>query len=122
MVIGSVQRYCMRTCRWSCRSAPTPGMSATTSMPMRAQQLGRAEPGELQQLRRVERAAGQDHLAAGVRDARRAAVPVFDADRAPALEQDAAGQRVGLDRQIGPPPRLPQIADRGRPAPAVLAR
>src|SRR5215510_8291804 len=33
MVIGSVQRYCMRTWRWSCRSAPTPGMSATTSMP-----------------------------------------------------------------------------------------
>ena len=53
---------------------------------------------------------------------RRIALPVFDPDRAPPLEQDAARQRVGFDDEIGPAARLPQIADRGRPAPAVLRR
>ena len=89
---------------------------------MRAQQLGRSEPGKLHQLRRVERASGQDDLAAGAGNPRRAALPVFDPDRAPPLEQDAARQRVGFDDEIGSAPRLAQIADRGRPAPAVLRR
>ena len=89
---------------------------------VRAQQLGRSEPGKLQQLRRVERAAGQDDLAAGAGSLRRAALPVFDPDRAPPLEQDAARQRVGFDDEIGPAARLAQIADRRRPAPAVLRR
>ena len=88
----------------------------------RLQQRGRSEPGQLQELRRVERAAGEDDLAAGVRDARRIAVPVFDADRAPSCEQDAARQRVGHDGEIGPAARLAQIADRGRAAAPVARR
>ena len=64
------------------------------------QQFARADAGELQQLRRVECAAGQDHLAAGTRDAGRAALLVFDADGAPAFEQNARRQRVGHDREI----------------------
>ena len=85
----------------------------------RAQQRGRSEPRELQQLRRVECAARQDDLAAGVGDAGRIALPIFDADRAPARKQNTARQRIGHDCEIGPPARLPQIADRGRAAPPV---
>jgi hypothetical protein len=54
---------------------------------------GVADAGQHQQLRGLERAAGDDYLA------RRAdlfcllALPVFDADRALALEQDAGGVR-----------------------------
>ena len=73
---------------------------------MRAQQRGRSEPGKLHQLRRVERAAGQDDLAAGAGSPRRAALPVFDPDRAPPLKQDAARQRVGFDDEIGSAARL----------------
>jgi hypothetical protein len=65
-----------------------------------AQQIGRADAGELQQLRRVECAAREDHLAAGARDVRGAVLAVFDADRAAAFEQDARGQRVRHDREI----------------------
>ena len=64
-------------------------------------QRGRvADAGQHQQLRGLERAGGQDHLAAGADLLRLLALPVFDADRALALEQDAGGLRAGLDAQI----------------------
>ncbi len=72
---------------------------------MIAQQFSRSEPGKLHQLRRVERSAGQDNLAAGAGSPRRAALPVFDPDRAPPLKQDTARQRVGFDDEIGSAPR-----------------
>ena len=53
---------------------------------------------------------------------RGAAFAIFDADRAPPVEQDACRQRVGHQRQIRPPARLLEIAGRGRPAAAVLRR
>ena len=68
MVIGSVQRYCMRTCRWSCRSVADARHVGDHAMPCSSQQRARADARELQQLRRVERAAGEDDLAAGARD------------------------------------------------------
>ena len=86
---------------------------------VRPQQIGRPDPGKLKELRRVERTARKYHLAGRVRGVHRAATPVFDADRAASLEQDAARQRVGDDREIGPAPRLPEY-DRRRPAAAVL--
>ena len=87
---------------------------------VRAQLVRIADAGQHQGLRRVDGAAGQDHLA--LRRARSCArrSAVFDADRARALEQDARHQRAGLDRQIGAPERRPQIADR-RAAPTAVA-
>jgi hypothetical protein len=49
----------------------------------RLEQRRRSEPGELQELRRVERAGGDDDLAVGPSDVGRIAAPVFDADGAP---------------------------------------
>ena len=58
-------------------------------------ELGRvADPGDLQQLRRVDRAAAEDHLARldplGPDPAR-----YLDPDRARAVEQDAVDERCG---------------------------
>ena len=47
------------------RFAPTPGRSCTGLMPMLPQMIGGPDAGEHQQLRRVVRAAAQDHLAIG---------------------------------------------------------
>ena len=87
-----------------------------------AQQIRRADAGKLQELRRIERAAGEDDLALGVGGARRRALTILNADGAPALEQDARRQRVELDLEVWPYARLLQIAGGGRPAAAVLHR
>ncbi len=87
-----------------------------------AQDLRRTEAGELQKLRRIECAAGDDDFAIGISGARSAVLDVLDANGAAAREQDAARERVGDDCEIVPAPRLPQIADRRRPAPAVFRR
>ena len=60
-----------------------------------------ADARQHQQLRRLERAGGDDHLAPGADLLQLLALPVLDADRALALEQDAGGMSVGLDAQIG---------------------
>ncbi len=83
------------------------------------QQRGRAEAGELHELRRVEGAAGEDHLAIGARHMRRAAAAILDAGRTAAVEQDAGRERVGDDLEVGAPARLAQIAGRGRAAQPV---
>src|SRR5438876_441678 len=82
----------------------------------RLEQRRRSEPGQLQELRRIERAAGDDDLGVGVRNACRAAAPVFDADGAASGKEDPARQRVRHDGEIGPAARLAQIAERGRAA------
>ena len=56
-----------------------------------------ADPGELQQLRGVDRAAAEDHLAGVDAAVQPAAAQVVDADRALALEPDAGGERERLD-------------------------
>ena len=67
-----------------------------------AQMRGRADAGQHQQLRRVEGAAGEDHLALGVdRDASPLSLTIFDAGRARALHHHAGRMRAGLDREIG---------------------
>src|SRR5712691_9825859 len=82
----------------------------------RLEQRRRSEPGQLQELRRVERAAGDDDLRVGICNAGRIAAPVFDADGAASGKEDPARQRVRYDGEIGPAARLAQIADRGRAA------
>src|SRR4029077_9946308 len=64
----------------------------------RLQQGGRTDAGRLQQLRRVERAARQDHVAPRAHFAEwsvASAVAVAHADRALALEDQAGRVRVG---------------------------
>ena len=78
-----------------------------------------ADARQHQQLRRLERAGGDDHLAPRADLLGLLALPVFDADRALALEQDAGGVRAGLDAQIGAACRC---ADACRRAPRSSAR
>src|SRR5258708_26332943 len=76
-----------------------------------------------QELRALKRAGGKDHFAAGANLPDILALPVFNTDRAFALEQDAGGLRVGLDAQI--PARCHEwmnVAARRAPALAVLLR
>ena len=87
-------------------------------MPCVCQDLGLADAGELQELRRRHGARAQDDLASGARFDLAAPALVDDADAALALEQDAARRRLGDDVQIAPPPGRPQIAMRHAHAPA----
>ena len=60
------------------------------------------DPGQLEHLRRVDRATGEDHLAR--RDAvMPAAGPVLDPGRAPAVEGDLGDQGRGPDLEVPAP-------------------
>src|SRR5262249_26062267 len=83
----------------------------------RLEQRRRSEPGQLQELRRVERAAGDDDLRVGVSNAGRIVAAVFDADGAASRKEDPARQRARYDGEIGPGAGWAQIAARGRAAP-----
>ena len=69
-------------------------------MPCCFSKLRRTDAGELQQLRRVIRAAGDQDFLARPRGPQRAALPVFDRPRTASFEQDALRQRRGFDVQI----------------------
>src|SRR5438034_7436628 len=82
-----------------------------------------ADAGEHQQLRGLERAGGHDYLAPSADLLYFLALPVFDADRALAFEQDAGGMAMGLDAQIGAiSPVRATIGARGAATFAVLLR
>ena len=83
---------------------------------------GRADAGEHQKLRRVDRAAAQDDFAPRLDGADRIALPVFQAADAPALKQQAGRHCIGRDGEIGAPRRRLQIGVRGAPAPAPVNR
>ena len=51
-----------RARKWSCRFLPTPGRACATGDADAAEMVGVADPGQLQDMRRADRAAGQDHL------------------------------------------------------------
>ena len=85
---------------WSCRFLPTPVSGDARAMPCAVQFVGIADAREHQQLRRVDDAAGEDHLAVGAHDLRLAALHVFDADRARALQHArAVTSASSLDRR-----------------------
>ena len=86
------------------------------------QQVRRSDAGELQQLRRVIRAAGDQDFLARPRRAHAAFLLVFDRLGAPPLEQDALRQRRGLDVQIAAALRRAQIGERRAGAAAAPCR
>ena len=68
-------------------------IDATTSMPCARSSSAGPTPDSMQELRRVDGAAAQDHLArAPAAVSERPAADVVDADGAPALEADATGR------------------------------
>ncbi len=84
-----------------------------------AQQLRGADAGELQELRALDRASGEDHLACGLCDQCPAALPVLDSRGPRALEEDALGVGAGFHPQVRPAARGLQVRHRAARAPAV---
>src|SRR5437870_4795616 len=87
---------------------------------IRFEDFGGADAGELQELRRVDGAARKDDLAPGARFVHLAVLTILNADGTLAVEQDASGERIGFDPEIGTPPRRPQISARRRHAQAAF--
>src|SRR3954464_3295171 len=88
-----------------------------------AQKLGRSDPGQLQQLRRVVGAAGQYYFLVGADFGNGATLAAFDvahADRALAVEDDLGRMRMGAHMDIRPFARGMQKRSRGADAAAVL--
>ena len=83
--------------------------------------LGRADAGELEQVGRAERAAGDDDFAPRPRPLGPRQRLVFDARRAAVLDQQAARLGGGLDVQVRPLFRRSQVRLRGAPAPLARA-
>jgi hypothetical protein len=105
-------RHFMRGAQWSRRFSPTPGSSCTTRMPS-ASAARPADAGELEQLRRGDRAGRHDHFARARASKLLALHGVAHADAALALEQQALRMRAGLDAQIAPRARRIEIDARG---------
>ena len=87
-----------------------------------AQMIGRADSREHQDLGRVDRPAGDDHLAP---DAGRRLLPglqIFHAHGAPPLEEDPGGERAGEKLDIAAPDRGPEIGLGSTPAPTPAGR
>ena len=84
-----------------------------------AQQIGRADARQLQQLWRLDRAGGQQHLGAAARRLHHAALAVAHADGAAVLDDEAGGLRLGLDAQVYAAARRLQVGLGGAAAPAL---
>jgi hypothetical protein len=89
---------------------------------MPAEVFGIADAGELQDMRRADRASRQDYLTLGF-DALHAAVArILDSDRSHAIEPDAMHQRTGDDLKVGPLHHWAQIAACRTGAPPATSR
>ena len=86
------------------------------------QQLRRSDAGELQQLRRVIRAARDQDFLARPHGAQSPVLPVFDPVGTPPVEQDPLRQRRGLDVQVAASLGGTQIRPRRARPPAVPRR
>ena len=79
---------------------------------MIAEQLAATNPRKLQQLRRIDRAAGQNHFGLGAGCAGDPILSEGDADGPLALEQHAAGQGARLYPQVGATHHRMQVGHR----------
>ena len=77
-------------------------------------------PGQLQNLRRADRAGRHDHLAAAARELRLAVLPEAHAVGALAVERHGFDQALRLEPQVLPVEHRLEKAARRRPAPAAL--
>ncbi len=91
-------------------------------MPRLLQQLRLADPGQFQELRRIDRTGADDDLTVRAGLALLPVGGVSHADAALALDQQAFGVRVRLDRQVGPTARGVEIADGGAHSAAAADR
>ena len=98
---------------------PTPGRCATAGMSKPLELVGVADAGQHEQLRRVDRAAGEDHLALGPDAHGAPACEMIDADRAHTFAAHSLHQRTGAHGQVRPAPGRVQV--RARRAPAAPA-
>ncbi len=89
-------------------------------MPSALEQFRLADAGQFQKLRRIDRAGADDDLPVRAGFVLLAVHIVSHADAALALDQQAFGQRIGLDRQVWPPARGVEIAEGGA-HPAAIA-
>jgi hypothetical protein len=89
---------------------------------VRAQLVEIADARQHQQLRRVDRAARENHLTLRPHDGLLAMPDVFDADDTGAVEQQPGHQRLDLHGQVAARQRRAQIGDRAAAAPAMLDR
>src|SRR5580700_9145248 len=80
---------------------------------------GRTDPGKEQELRRADRARGEDNLALAACASRCAALSPAHADRALALEHDVLDQTTGLEPEVLPMQHRLQESACRRPAAAV---
>ncbi len=99
-----------------------PGRVDQHRNPIFAQQFGRPDAGQLQQLGGIDRAAAQDHFARRAHGLSDAVADELDPDGLLALEQHLGGQGVGFHPQIGAAHHRMQIGHGGRAALAVLDR
>src|SRR5581483_4452029 len=84
--------------------------------------LGLADARQLQELRRGDGAGAHDHLARGTRLALPAADGIAHAHAAAAVENEALGQRVRLDREVRARAGGIEVASRRAHAPALVDR
>src|SRR6266480_6993918 len=87
--------------------------------PVGLQERRRAKPGKLQQLRRIERAAGDNYLGIGAGATFFVAGKILYAGRTSAVEDNTRGERLRNHFKIGAAPRRLEIAGRGRGAHTV---
>jgi hypothetical protein len=87
-----------------------------------AEVFGIADTGELQDMRRADRASRQDYLTRGFDALHAAVAQILDTDRSHAIEPDAMHQRTGDDLEVGPLHRWAQIAACRTGAPPATSR
>src|SRR5205807_10309411 len=92
---------------------PDTGKGVDDRDPERLQERRAPDAGELQELRRVEGAPGEYHLARECMLRRAAALQVLDPDRTRTLEEDPRDERPGADRQVRPIHHGVQVRSRG---------